>query len=674
MNPFRRVLKNDFDRWMGFLCFFWWILAVSGCKTIHEAPLIPETHAAIFRADWETAQENLKRLEKGGNTTPEVWLMRAIFERLKPPKPNWMRASNAVLNGLMLDPKNLPLRRERLQQLRSGDPFFGSTYSVDFALVRAAKAVLQLDSTDVFAREGLAIGLWRQFRDAGHVLFPEKKVQEQALETGKALEDAFIAHRTSPELIAALTRFYAQRPLKTSLLDTLITTLVKQNQVFTANALSLIVLVKQGQFEEATTPFKAIESNMPPHLKRAFYQITPLLTAAEKRAFKADSAAFSEQFWKERDPRNLTTLSERQLEHAMRVVYADLFGWIGTEKGEVVIRYGLPLTQKRMEEPDKEGWDIGRTAGFEIWHYDAFTFGFLALVRQMQNLTTLSEDHRPSKGEQEQRREQTQAGSQSDLASDLRYFKNASGRTEAIYSLGLPILQAGKPSNTLKSAIFWRQNNQNVISEALTIPTDSTQNPLVRLQNETLFVVAKTLNPPKGHFEVIGEVLQQAFFGQSSTITDVPAFSETDFSLSDLLLAYQLQETGADTLFIQRGGYTFQPAPKPTFRKPNPVYFYLEAYHLPVDMNGERAYTIEARLIPDRHSTEKEDLVDILGAVFTKQPSGSAVQFSGLALSPTEVIALGLETKDLASGAYLLTVRVQANGKERLQTRKVILE
>lgn len=674
MNPVLLVISQLFGRRMGFFYGLVWLWMASGCQTIHIAQQTEAIYSAIEQEDWQTAHQLLKRVERGENTSPDIWLARAIYERTKPPKPDWFRASRAVLQGLEKAPHHLGLRRERLQQLRSGDPFFGAGFSNNFALTEAADVVLRLAPAELFALESRAIGLWRQFRDVGHTLFPTQQVEEQAHLTRMALEKAFQAGSRQQELTLALAHFYAQRAQKTPFLHQLFAVLMDQKQAQTAYAVRLIVAVRQGQFEQADTLMQQFEAIAPPVVYTALHELDPLLNAEEKAAFQADRTGFTQRFWQERDPRNLTEFSERKIEHTMRVAYADLFGWLGTEKGDVLIRYGFPLTTRRMEEPDKEGWDIGRTAGFERWQYEAFSFGFLALVRQMQNLTTLSEDHRPSKGEQEVLREQTQAGGQFMMPSDLRYFRTPSGETEAIFSLGLPIIQAGKPSPSLKSGLFWRQNNQVVFSTSLPIPADTTFNPLIRLNQQTIFVVADTFQPPKGRFTVQAEVLQQGVFGQSSDKTEVPHFKPNEFGLSDILLAYQLQEVEVGRLLVHRGGYAFQPAPLPIFRKALPVYFYLEAYDLPQNETGERPYTVEALLIPKKRMDTKEDLLGLLQTAFSKQQSGSSVQFSGVASHSSEAIGLGIETQKLPNGPYLLTVRVRANGQERIQSCNLTLE
>ncbi len=659
---------------MGFFCAIIWFSMTSGCQTMDMARQTEAIYLAIEQEDWETAQHLLRHVERGENTPPEVWLVRAIFERTKPPKPDWFRASRAVLNGIEKAPNHIALRIERLRQLRSGDPFFGSDFSTDFALVDAADVVLRIVPSEPFALESRAIGLWRQFRDAGHVLLPEQKVKDLATKTREALENAFLAGAKHPDLVMALTGFYAQQAIETPLLDRLCNEWLAQKQPYYAQAIRLIVATKQGRFAEADTLVNRFKWLAPPAVKEALIRIEPLLNEGERVAFQADSTAFAQHFWQTRDPRNLTSFSERWIEHVMRVAYADLFGWLGTEKGEVVIRYGLPLTAHRQEEPDKEGWDIGRTAGVEIWQYETFSFGFLALLRQMQNLATLSEDHRPSKGEQEVLREQTQANGSFVMTSDLRYFRTPTGETEAIYSLGLPIAQAGKPSTDLKSGLFWRQNHQVVFSTVLPIPTDTTLSPFIRLDQQTIFVVAHTFQPPKGHFDVQGEVLQNGIFGRSSSKTEVPNFPPNDFILSDLVLAYQLQDTQMGRLLLNRGGYAFQPAPLPVFRKTSSVYFYLEAYNLPQNEAGECPYTIEAQLKPETRRGGKEDVLAFLQTAFTKPALGSSVQFSGMASTPVEAIGLGLETHDLPSGLYILTVRVRSSGQERIQTRKLTLE
>jgi hypothetical protein len=69
------------------------------------------------------------------------------------------------------------------------------------------------------------------------------------------------------------------------------------------------------------------------------------------RALFSDTHYFGEaaqgktaaQYWHSQDPFQLTPYNERQIEHWARIGYTKIFGYTNTDKGEILIRYGLPV-------------------------------------------------------------------------------------------------------------------------------------------------------------------------------------------------------------------------------------------------------------------------------------------------------------------------------------------
>ena len=147
---------------------------------------------------------------------------------------------------------------------------------------------------------------------------------------------------------------------------------------------------------------------------------------------------------------------------------------------------------------------------------------------------------------------------------------------------------------------------------------------------------------------------------------DVPAFETGRLSLSDLLLAYRVEdvpEAGVPLGEIARRGYAIQPAPWPSSRPNRPVYLYFEVYGL--QLAGDRSgYDVEAQLVP---KDQRGRLAKVFGSVFGGGPgSGVSVEFPVAASSEDDGQYVILEAaKALETGLYTLRLRVrdQATGK-----------
>jgi len=82
----------------------------------------------------------------------------------------------------------------------------------------------------------------------------------------------------------------------------------------------------------------------------------------------------------------------------------------------------------------------------------------------------------------------------------------------------------------------------------------------------------------------------------------LPDFSGRDLAVSDVLLAYRVEEsvdgrpsTGAD---IVRRGLSIMPAPWSVFSHEQPIYLYFEVYNLQTGADGRAEYEVEAALVP----------------------------------------------------------------------------
>lgn len=108
--------------------------------------------------------------------------------------------------------------------------------------------------------------------------------------------------------------------------------------------------LESGDYERAEAAFSRFLSLIPPRERALYEDITLLLSATEREAFrmadKEEKRAFLGLFWRERDPTPTTPVNERELEHYRRVNYAiqnfseGRMPW--DARGDVYIRFGHP--------------------------------------------------------------------------------------------------------------------------------------------------------------------------------------------------------------------------------------------------------------------------------------------------------------------------------------------
>jgi hypothetical protein len=165
--------------------------------------------------------------------------------------------------------------------------------------------------------------------------------------------------------------------------------------------------------------------------------------------------------------------------------------------------------------------------------------------------------------------------------------------------------------------------------------------------------------------------------GQTSAVqrraVDVPSFDGAGLQLSDLLLAYYVEEADrAKPGRVFRDGVSVQPAPWGVFGVGDPIYLYVEAYGL--GLEGDRTdYEVEASLRPkDTSRGVRRFFRRLFGGDGTAVSSAFEVQGD----RADDTVYLFLDATGQEAGLYTLTVTVRdrVTGDEAERETDLLLE
>lgn len=462
-----------------------------------------------------------------------------------------------------------------------------------------------------------------------------------------------------------------------------------------------------GREEAADKAFREALDRMDPDMRNAFQDVSFL---QENRG----GAASGEEFWTTRDPRFLTPANERRSEHYARLTYADLLyrsedlnmpGW-ETQRGRIHVRYGQPRRDvvivgdfqaalesyvDRVPENAVGSTDFGNLSQqvvsqanrFNIWDYGDFQFVFedplrngefrlysppadlfslvsAGNIEEMDYVIKARETFRRTP----ERYEYEPPGRRVELPYRVTAFKGEGGRTDLYVHYGVPLTGEVAPVNgtfevTLKTGAFLigdaddlvaeRRRTRYGLREAQVVAFDS-----VRLWTDTEAMSTQPGSPTVSlEFETAG--------GSASAVqrreVNVPAFSRSELQMSDVMLAYLVEEAdGQQPGRAMRDGLSIHAAPWGVFGTDQPLYLYFETYNLSAAPDGRTDYEVEAQLRP---KDEGGGIGGFLRRLFGGGEPGVATSFPVQGNRTDDTQYLILDTEGQAPGLYTLTVRIR---------------
>ncbi len=409
-------------------------------------------------------------------------------------------------------------------------------------------------------------------------------------------------------------------------------------------------------------------------------------------------------FWKLRDPLNLTNYNERLLEHYTRVAYADLrfsvpklgiTGW-KTDRGTVVIRYGIPPEVVRIR-PNIVRKGLTKTeAKTEIWTYPDKTFSFTDQFRNGEYIygvpgvsqywddtQKFAEDLKITQPEEYHPKYDgpvffvpNTAAQFKDLISD-KY-------TDLFINYGIkPDEKINKGKNyeyKHTAGIFLIDSYSNKLAEnKIDIDSLYGNNEIEIPDSGNLFINTEDLvaRPDSGTLSF--EIIRDKDKGVSTTRGKfkIRSFSTSSLDMSDIVLA-SLVERGPEIAGrinrpIPSGkDYSILPNPTGIFSKDQDLYIYYEVYNLAQNEKGSTDF--QQTIILKKKGEEGISVGKLVGSVMKFFGANDDEQQIGLTSQyqtkdKESQIYLQLDMSNYDPGNYILTVKIKDNisGKETQQ-------
>ena len=491
--------------------------------------------------------------------------------------------------------------------------------------------------------------------------------------------------------------------------------------------------------ELAEESFLAAQQFLSVEDKVAFEDVSRIMNDDQKKQFKREKSDGGSEYWDRRDPLYLSSYNERENEHYARMVYAqllfsepklDLNGW-DSERGEIYIRYGAPSSMYYMTSavedcnngvsPYAIGMGINNITNFHVFDYGEmkFVFGNPGSVGNIENQTEPNNVGVPPLNEfplyspcavyyqslaslnaerdyvirsrstiRETPTSYQLPGKVVDFPYMTTAFKGEGPQTDLLISFGFPI----GSSPTLSQRSTTQTSSLGLDTGAFLIGADGvlTSNrykaediytqEILRFEGTSLWPGSHTLSERSGTYTLSVE-FQRESDGAKGAKQDpivLPDFTRSEFTMSELLLAYYIGEedevaTGESPRgSIVRNQYDIQPSPWALYENGAPVYFYFELYNLNRGTGGTGNYKVEAFLI-DEKSARKNRRRLLRRA--RRNQGGVAVSFEGQTANNDTGQYFIMDTEGLTPGTYVLIVQVTDthNGKTELQEREIFV-
>ena len=195
-------------------------------------------------------------------------------------------------------------------------------------------------------------------------------------------------------------------------------------------------------------------------------------------------------------------------------------------------------------------------------------------------------------------------------------------------------------------------------------------------ERATLWSGAHRLQVDPGAYRLSVEFERRAdgSIGANQEEVIVPDFHSGEFSMSDILLAYFIEEEVEGEYtdgIIKRKGFDIQAAPWGVYENDKPVYLYFELYNLKASADAAASYTVEAALVDEKSA--KGGRNRLFRRLRRNQGSGVSVRLEGTTNTPDTDQYLIMDTEGLEEGNYVLIVRViDTVSKEKVERERTI--
>ena len=443
---------------------------------------------------------------------------------------------------------------------------------------------------------------------------------------------------------------------------------------------------RAGNLDAADRSFQTASEFMTPEEQAAFEGLDDLLPEDEEGRYADDPVAYASQFWTSKDPRFLTPYNERKLEHWARLTYADLLygaadldlrGW-DTQRGRIHVRYGLPQTDVVLLSNNR---DLLANA-FNVWDYGDFRFVFEDPFRNGEYrlysppadeigagtdpwLNDYAIRAKETFREVPERYTYEAPGRQVEIPYLVNAFKGEEGLTDLYVHYGVPITQYDEDREridvTANTGAFLISDDRDILVERRRTIYGLPTAQVVPFAETNLWVDTQLMHAPPGQHAVSVEfeTASGATVAVQRRDVDVPAFQPERLALSDVMLAYHVEETESGEPLgeadVVRRNLSIRPAPWSVFSQRQPVYLYFEAYGLRQGEGGQTDYEVDISLVPKETAT---GVAKVFKNLFGGE-DGVSVRYTASSATPDPAEYQILDATDQPPGLYTLTVRIR---------------
>ncbi|MEO0558239.1 MAG: GWxTD domain-containing protein [Bacteroidota bacterium] len=465
-----------------------------------------------------------------------------------------------------------------------------------------------------------------------------------------------------------------------------------------------LVQHRLGNYEPADAAFTRALERMDSETREAFNDLTLILPPEEWNDFRTDPETFARRYWTSRDPRFLNTVNERKTEHYARLTTAELLyrsddldipGW-KTQRGRLHVRYGVPENDVVIEGgyqaaielfADRDQayrpslaeiaanrfnvWDYGdlqfvfedpfRSGEYRLYSPPADLFSMDRVGAEMDRLDYVQLTETAIR-EVPERFTFVSPGRGVPLPYLVTAFKGEGGQTDLYVNYGIPI-SAQAPDGedvdvTVNTGAFLIGSDRDLLVERRRTIYGLRSAQIVPFEETRLWTSTEAITSPPGPNEVSLE-FETAGGGTSGVQRrqlDVPDFRGDGLQLSDILLAYYVEDAGdQDPGRVVRSDLSIQPAPWGVFGNDDPIYIYFETYGLTLE-DSRSDYEVEARLVPKDTS---RGLRRLARRIFGGGRGGvsSAYPYQSDLVDEGQYVILDVANQN--PGLYTLTVKVR---------------
>ena len=496
-----------------------------------------------------------------------------------------------------------------------------------------------------------------------------------------------------------------------------------------------------GNLEAASKSFETSFRFMDEETVYAYSNLRNILPKSELKLYEVDEAAYTARFWISKDPRYLTPYNERKMEHYARLTYAELLygstavnlrGW-NTQRGQILVRYGVPngdvviipksssgvglstpAKTGSLEDPEGDSGlaiQVGRFGSafdmfeeantYNIWDYGDFKFVFEDPFRNGEyrlyspSAAVLSAGGLPWVNDYTIKAAETinknperyvyeAPGRQIELPFVVATFRGENDKSDVYVNYAIPITDSYDPDQefiniTANAGTFVVSENRDMLVERRRTIYGLPTAQIVRFDESNLWVDTQHLTIPPGTHEISVEF--ETSGGGTVAVqrrkVDVHDFSGERLMMSDILLAYRIEEVDDNTRIgnadILRNNLSIQPAPWTVFGTDQPIYIYFEVYNLEIGSDGTARYEVEAVLTPKETGNGFSRAVrNLFGGGGRGVSTG--VPITVQATEDGQYLILDAENQE--SGLYTLTVKIkdENSGRDVEMKRDLFLE